>query len=336
VVDLLVLFGAARALLRGSDRTTRRPLWFLGTGVLALFVGDAYLGFMQAHSATVARTAWQFVCWLTMHFLLAAAAIEQNLRAENPAGDTDERRGVAGKIPYLGVGVGYALMAVAVVQERNTYPWLGLVLGGMVITGIVVLRQSIAQHESDEAAATDPLTGLANRARVNLALARALERGARSGQRSAVLLIDLNGFKQINDTLGHQTGDGLLRAVAEAMRRCVRDGDLVGRLGGDEFTVVLPTVGQDDRVLAVARRIIEALEQPFIVGDHPLQASASIGAAVCGPGELTPDDLLHRADVAMYAAKRGRHHEAQLWTPELRGGAEPAVPQRRSGQPADR
>jgi diguanylate cyclase (GGDEF)-like protein len=194
-------------------------------------------------------------------------------------------------------------------------------MGGMVITGVVMLRQSLSQRESDEAAATDTLTGLPNRGRLNQVLARALDRAARSGQRSAVLLIDLNGFKQINDTLGHQVGDGLLTAVADAMRRCVRGGDLIGRLGGDEFAVVLPVIGGDHDAMAVAERITDALAEPVVVGGEPLQASASIGAAVCEPGELTPDALLHRADVAMYVAKRGKRHRPELWTPGVQDAA---------------
>ncbi|MGX6606096.1 diguanylate cyclase domain-containing protein [Micromonosporaceae bacterium Da 78-11] len=174
-------------------------------------------------------------------------------------------------------------MAVAAVHEPAAYPWFGLVLGGMLITAVVVLRQWLSQRDSDEAAATDILTGLADRGQLSLVLARALERGARSGQRSAVLLIDLNGFKQINDTLGHQVGDGLPTAVADAMRRCVRGGDMIGRLGGDEFAAVLPVVGGDQDAMAVAQRITDALAEPLIVDDQLLQASASIGVAGCEP-----------------------------------------------------
>ena len=308
VSDLLALFGFARVLLRGTDRKIRRPLWLLAGGIVFLFAGDAYLGWSQAHEATVQRTAWQFACWLSMHFLLAAGAVEQHRQAARPATETGSPRNVAGNIPYVGIGVGYALMAVAAAHQAQAYPWLGLVLGSIGITGLVVLRQMLAQRESNEAATTDTLTGLANRARLHLVLARALERGARTRHRTAVLLIDLNGFKQINDTLGHQTGDGLLIAVAEAMRRCVRGDDLVGRLGGDEFAVVLPSLEMSfhgaDSPLTVARRITEALTHPIVVDGAALRASASIGVAIAEPGTLTSDELLHQADVAMYRAKR--------------------------------
>ena len=308
VADLLALFGFARVLLRGTDRTIRRPLWLLAGGILALFAGDAYLGWSQAHEVTVQRTPWQFACWLTLHFLLAAGAVEQFRQAGLPATGTEQPRDVAGKIPYAGIGVGYALMAFAAAHQAQAYPWLGLVIGSIGITGLVVLRQMLAQNESDEAAATDALTGLANRARLHLVLARALERGVRTQRRTAVLLIDLNGFKQVNDTLGHRTGDGLLIAVAETMRRCVRGDDLIGRLGGDEFAVVLPSLEPSfdgaDSPVAVARRITQALTEPLVIDGATLHVSASIGVAVTEPGALTSDALLHQADVAMYRAKR--------------------------------
>jgi diguanylate cyclase len=106
VVDLLVLFAFARVLMRGTDRAARRPLLMLGTGVFALFVGDAYLGYTQAQVASVARAPWQFACWLTMHWMLACGAVEQGRRA-GEADDTDVGRGgLATKLPYFAIGVG--------------------------------------------------------------------------------------------------------------------------------------------------------------------------------------------------------------------------------------
>ena len=171
VVDLLVLFAFARVLMRGTDRTARGPLLLLGIGVLALFVGDAYLGYTQARVTSVERTPWQFACWLTMHLMLACGAV---LQCRRPAGGGDgvSRRGrLATRLPYIAIGVGYALMAVAMVRQGQLFPWTGLVLGSMGITAIVVVRQMLAQNESDEAAATDALTALANRARLHRELA---------------------------------------------------------------------------------------------------------------------------------------------------------------------
>ncbi|GAA1594310.1 GGDEF domain-containing protein [Actinoplanes couchii] len=320
LVDLLVLFALARVLLRGSGQISRRALALIGGAVGALLVGDAYLGWAQAQMTVVPRSVFDFGCWLTTHFLFTSAMIELWRQAAHPAPvDGPRSRNVAGKLPYLGIGVGYALMAAATADEPRPFPWYGLVLGGMSLTGLVVLRQVLVQRESTEAAETDPLTGLANRARLHDELELALRRAARNGRPVGVLLIDLNGFKEVNDRLGHQVGDGLLVAVAGAMSRSVRGDDLVGRLGGDEFAVVVRAVSGEADVTSVARRIVEAIAGPFVVGDLPMSATASIGAALSEPGGTDADTLLHRADVAMYDVKR-RGSGWLVWRPEL--GAE--------------
>jgi diguanylate cyclase (GGDEF)-like protein len=131
-----------------------------------------------------------------------------------------------------------------------------------------------------------------------------------------VLLIDLNGFKQVNDTRGHQAGDGLLVAVADAMRRSVRPGDLVARLGGDEFAVVMQPIVTATEAAGVAQRIVDAIAGPFVVGDLPMSGSASVGVALSSAGAGSADALLHRADLAMYDQKR-RGGGWQLWHPGL-------------------
>ncbi|AGL17101.1 GGDEF domain-containing protein [Actinoplanes sp. N902-109] len=332
VADLLVLFATARVLLLGTAGTDRRPLALLGIGVLALFAGDAYLGYSQAHVSEVQRTPWQFACWLTMHFMLACSAVEKRRRAgDSTTGTAGSQHALAGKLPYAGIAVGYALMAVAAIRELRLYPWAGLVLGGMGLTGLALLRQLLAQRDTADAAGIDALTGLVNRARLHQSLTRALDRAGRNGHGVGVLLIDLNGFKQINDTLGHQAGDAVLTAAAEAVRRCLRGDDLAGRLGGDEFAVVLPGVPGEREAVAVARRITAALAEPVLVDGSALQTSASIGVAVVtGPGTCTADEALHRADVAMYAAKR-RGDAVEQWCPGP--AAEPGVHEGRHGRP---
>ncbi|MFF5234043.1 putative bifunctional diguanylate cyclase/phosphodiesterase [Dactylosporangium sp. NPDC000521] len=301
--DLALLFALTQVLLRGADPASRRPLGIVAAGMLIHTAGDGYLGYLQAHAGQVERIAWQFVCWCTAHFLLAAAAVEQNRRASRRAADRGGPwAGRTRMLPYAGIGVGYALMILAAVRQEQAYPWAGLVIGASGITGLVVLRQALVQQESREMAVTDGLTGLANRSRVHEVLGHALARGERTGRSTAVLLLDMNGFKQVNDALGHEAGDRLLVEFGELMRRSVLGGDLVGRLGGDEFAVVLHDIDRVDHAVAVARRIAAAAEQPF--GDQTPRASVSIGVAVGAPGECTTDELLHRADLAMQQAKR--------------------------------
>jgi diguanylate cyclase (GGDEF)-like protein len=304
LVDLLVLFALARVLLRGTGHVSRRALAMLGGAALAILAGDIRLGYAQAHVAVVERAAFDFAVWLTTHFLLACAAVELWRQAARPFREAGTTRRVAGRLPYLGIGLGYGLLAAAAVREDGVFPWGGLILGAATITGSVVLRQLVVQKEITEAAETDPLTGLANRARLQYELSRALRRAARGGGGVAVLLVDLNGFKQINDTRGHQVGDRLLVAVATAMRDAVRESDLVSRLGGDEFAVLVYPVTDPATVGTVAEKVNQAIAGPFVVAGQPMNASASIGVAAGEPGELSPDALLHRADMAMYDVKR--------------------------------
>jgi len=159
--------------------------------------------------------------------------------------------------------------------------------------------QDLLQHE----AAHDVLTGLVNRGAYLKRLDDLLGAGA-PGQRLAVLFIDLDDFKPINDTLGHEAGDKVLVSVAAALQRSVLGSDTVGRLGGDEFAVVLGDIDTADNAIAVASRILAALGEPMTVGGATLSVKASIGIAVAEPGRVTTDELLNHADMAMYHAKR--------------------------------
>jgi len=150
----------------------------------------------------------------------------------------------------------------------------------------------------------DTLTGLPNRACFYDRAEQALRQAKRSGAATAVLLFDLDRFKEINDTLGHRYGDRVLKAIGPRIAPLLRDADTVARLGGDEFCVLLPDVHDADAALEVARRITEALEVPLEVDDMTLVVEASCGVAVAPVHGDTADLLLQHADIAMYAAKR--------------------------------
>jgi diguanylate cyclase (GGDEF)-like protein/PAS domain S-box-containing protein len=149
----------------------------------------------------------------------------------------------------------------------------------------------------------DPLTGLPNRTLVLDRIAKALDRTRRTGRRVAVLLCDLDHFKVINDSAGHELGDGLLVEVAERIVRTLRGSDTAGRLGGDEFVVVCEDVADDREAIVIAERVQRAIAAPITVGDRVVVPSASIGIAVSGPTHSDPMTLLRDADIATYRAK---------------------------------
>jgi diguanylate cyclase (GGDEF)-like protein len=180
-------------------------------------------------------------------------------------------------------------------------------LGDSLQQSTRVLRESIAAREELQqrlwhAAHHDSLTGIANRSAAIDALRTEL---ARPGAASSVvvLFIDLDGFKRVNDAHGHAVGDELLQTAANRMRAVVRPNDTVGRIGGDEFMVVLTSVARGEGALSTAERLLEAVRQPVEIGDARVCVGASIGVAFAAPGER-PSDLLARADLAVYQAKQ--------------------------------
>ncbi len=162
------------------------------------------------------------------------------------------------------------------------------------------LRRQAA--DSEYQSLHDPLTGLPNRALFARELGEALRPGALVG----VLLLDLDRFKEVNDTLGHHNGDLLLEQVGARLREALRTGDLVARLGGDEFAVLLPDIRGEQAAVQVARGIVELLEHPFAIGDISIDVGASIGIAIAPAHGGDAGTLIRRADVAMYTAKSGQ------------------------------
>jgi diguanylate cyclase (GGDEF)-like protein/PAS domain S-box-containing protein len=155
----------------------------------------------------------------------------------------------------------------------------------------------------------DPLTRLANRGAMEIQLQQALTRAQRDHGQLAVMLIDLDRFKTINDTLGHQVGDGLLIAVAQRLRDCLRASDVIARLGGDEFVVILPDLENAMSVTGIASKLKRGLEDRYPVGAHTLYTTPSIGIAMYPIDGDTTEILLRNADMAMYHAKsQGRNN----------------------------
>jgi diguanylate cyclase (GGDEF)-like protein len=169
-----------------------------------------------------------------------------------------------------------------------------------------------------ELANRDALTGLFNRHRFEEELGAFLARAARYGAGGALLLVDLDHFKPINDTLGHEAGDAMLRAVAGVISDGVRGSDVVGRLGGDEFAILIHDLDGEDVALGMADRMQEALAKPYTVNGTEINSSASIGITFSAIGYDTPDEVLRDADIAMYRAKAAGRGRNALFDASLR------------------
>jgi diguanylate cyclase (GGDEF)-like protein/PAS domain S-box-containing protein len=193
----------------------------------------------------------------------------------------------------------------------------------MVLSSRLIAERKHLEDELRHRATHDALTGLANRTLSTQRLEAALGPAARAPV--GLLFCDLDGFKAVNDRLGHDAGDDLLRQAAERLRSCVRPADLLARFGGDEFVVVLGEVGTAAGVVRVGRRIVASLGRPFPLQAGPVQVSVSVGGVLGLPGgEESAAALLRRADAAMYLAKAGgknRVHLADEGAPAVDGGA---------------
>ncbi len=186
------------------------------------------------------------------------------------------------------------------------------------------LMGALAQARAAEAQAMhdathDPLTGLPNRALLMERLARTLERQKKEKDYLfALLFLDLDRFKNVNDSLGHITGDSMLIEISRRLESCVRPTDTVARLGGDEFTILLEGVKSADEVKGISDRLLKALQVPFKVGDHELYSSASIGVVLKPTDYQRPEDLLRDADTAMYRAKDGGKGRYEVFDVQMR------------------
>lgn len=175
--------------------------------------------------------------------------------------------------------------------------------GGWVATYEDITERHKAQAQVAYMARHDTLTDLPNRLMMREQLEEILASSNERGFSTAVMCVDLDNFKSINDTLGHPVGDALLRAVAGRIRNTVREADAVARLGGDEFVVVQGNIEKPEQASSLAKRLIDALDEPYIIEGHQVLTGASVGIAVAAPGGEAADDLLMQADVALYQAK---------------------------------
>ena len=174
-----------------------------------------------------------------------------------------------------------------------------------------------AQEKLEAMATHDALTGLPNRVLLHLQLAQKLDRARHRHRQVSVLFIDLDRFKNVNDSLGHRMGDELLRMIGRRLGQALRKGDFLARLGGDEFTVLLEDINDADDAAQVSRKLLEVIQQPYWVHGHTVHVSASIGVAMFPNDGDDSDTLLKNADVAMYRAKEAGKNVYQFFAVEM-------------------
>ncbi|MEA2248846.1 MAG: hypothetical protein QOH46_3375 [Solirubrobacteraceae bacterium] len=316
---------AAYTLSGLRDGTT---LLFLAGGAALLAAGDAMYVLEVADGRYVA-TAPSTLAW-SAGLLLMAVAPYLRLRPLRPASSP------WAKIAIPGVSAVVVLPIDLLAKSMSPQH----VLAGAALTLVVVrLMMSLRENSSllaslHGAATTDRLTGLANRQLLFDRLENALARRARRGSLLAVLFIDLDEFKAINDAHGHDIGDRVLVDVADRLRYALRSGDTVarhdpamagprprdtvGRLGGDEFVILLEGLEDDDAAVRVTERILEEIRAPLVIGEHTMFLDASIGITQSHVGdERGPTELLRDGDTAMYEAKRAGRHRYQVFEREM-------------------
>jgi diguanylate cyclase (GGDEF)-like protein len=223
-------------------------------------------------------------------------------------------------------------MAGAHAQMRNTLEWAAVgSLLVVILTGVlgrmswqlVQARQRESQSKLEHAerveylAYHDGLTGLPNRSMFSRVLTQSISEANRYQRRLAVAFLDLDRFKQINDTLGHEAGDQLLQEVANRLKGCVRDSDTIARLGGDEFVVLLPELADDKHASVVAQKILAAAARPFTLMGQEFRVTASIGISSYPQDGLDEQTLTKNADIAMYQAKAEGKNNFKFYSEEL-------------------
>ncbi|MGC5031807.1 putative bifunctional diguanylate cyclase/phosphodiesterase [Micromonospora sp. DT229] len=306
----------------GPGRPIWRPLTLLGASLTIRAVADAmYVSWMAA--GTYQTGTLVDVLWPLSYLLIGAATLlpaPQRCHQGEEAGEAPLPPWWRVTLPYLPVGG--VIAAALLARDISGHSPLPVFLALLALLAALAVRQILAANENlrlvgrlRQLAYVDQLTGLPNR----LAFIRRLRSALGGAQPVAVLLLDLDGFKQVNDRFGHTTGDNLLTGLSSRMRGAVADDGMIARVGGDEFAVLL--TGPAATPEGLAERLLASLRPSAgeeVVGVHP---SASIGIAEYGPQHESYTDLLRDADIAMYAAKAAGKSAYRRCTPALRESA---------------
>ena len=325
LMDVLLIGVVARLLFQTVQRG---PAFRMILAYLLLYSVTDFIYGIQVLEETYVGGVLD-VGWIVGIFLLATATLHPSMLDLVPPTSQPELKLGRARLAALALACLLAPAAFVVQELRGASADLGVVIGGWIVLFLLVLvrlsltveslRTSLhARHALEEElefrALHDGLTGLANRHlfgdRLNAELHD--DRGV-----TGILFIDLDDFKTVNDTLGHEAGDDLLVAVAARIQSAIRPTDLAARLGGDEFAILLTGIGDESRAQAAAERVLDALRRPIDVQGYAYVACASIGVAVGSAPAIDASQLMRNADVAMYLAKGQGKQQVQLFQPHL-------------------
>ena len=271
-----------------------------------------------ANDKLVALERYSFEAVRAGNIASAHAALESAAYAEN------KQVLNAGTDRFAQAMVGAVRDRLTVLQARADMVMV-LVAAMTMAAGVLIWRRlgsSLARSrgyflDAQRVASNDMLTGVANRVSLRGALGAELARSAANGQPLALLMIDLDRFKPINDRLGHAVGDLVLKEAAERMGRSLRQGELLARWGGDEFAVLVPACGDLNAAVAIAERLVRAVSAPMVVGGHAVEVGATVGVARFPDDARVDAELLHNADLALYAAKAERRGSVRCFDPRM-------------------
>lgn len=304
VGDLVLIFGIAAVMLRRPEEGSRRALAILAVGLSFFLIADLSFGYLSLLDAYHSGD-WPDAVWMIALLGFATGAQYQSWVAGRghlvtPAPPADPHR--VSSLPYGAIGLGYLLLIIAG-RHAPPYPLGGLLAGAVAITAVVVTRQLLLLRQLRALAVTDGLTGLPTRQRFSVLAGYEFARAVRYARPLAALLIDVDGFKSINDRYGHPVGDEVLRLVARRMRETFRQVDILGRYGGDEFVAMFPETSEH-AALTAAQRLVRAIAESTVTarGQRILITVSAGVAGINGCADVIA--LLRRADDALYRAKR--------------------------------
>lgn len=328
LLTTVVVITIAMLLMVRARGAQRQLLSLLTAGIVVMAVTRAcFVYVMAAHDFTHAVLIGSG--WAIGLFILGVAG-ERGTRGQPERESSTVPSRTSLWLPYIPVVVAAAVLTT---QFMMVPPLVPLLLTSAVMVGAVLIRQFLVLLDNRrllqaaaEQALRDALTGVGNRALFHDRLTHATQLWRRDRIPLTVLVLDLDDFKLINDSMGHAAGDALLSAVAERLLCCLRTGDTVARLGGDEFALLME--GSLDGSRSVAHRVMQAFDEPFLIDGRQVRIRPSVGLAVAAEEEdaaVSPADLLKRADAAMYAAKRSGVGGLRAFSPDL---------QTRDGRPA--